>query len=186
LVASWGSKLVGSDTNALMPAFAVLAIALPLGVERVWAGPRGRPAALACMAAQLLIALQATVPLLDGPRDVARMDPEPGNRFVEFLRRTEGDVLNWDMRFVVARAGKVSRGLEGAADELLNNGEPPAEGMGRDLADQIVAACRNRRFAGVIDPPDWLRRSVTFGPPVEFGGLETFPGMPTRYYPLVF
>ena len=131
-----------------------------------------------------MISLQASVALFDRTRDFARPDPAPGRRFVESLRATDGDVLNWDQRFVVTRAGEVSRGLEMAFQPLEDLTAPADTQLTQQLTTQIIAACRERRFAGVIDPPAWLRAAVPFGPPTEFAGLETVSGAATRYFPV--
>ncbi len=185
LAAAWITRLYYGSGNVLMPAYAVLAIVLPLGMRDLRREAGARTMTLAALALQLAIVLQAGAPLIgwsDVPGAPARAS---GDKLVAFLRTVKGEVLIWDQRFVETRAGKVSWGLEAAAEDVLSSYDA---GTRDALRNAIVDACRTGRFAGAIDPPEWLQRQAPFGDPEDLDGVWVLPPnarqAPAKFYPL--
>jgi hypothetical protein len=101
----------GGSANSLMPAYAALAIAMPVGIEAF------RTRASWHLVGSVMLALQlaplfhmwtGTMPTAD--------DRAAGAHYVEFLRRIDGQVLNWHQvrpdarRKAVVGAGDGRRG----------------------------------------------------------------------------
>jgi hypothetical protein len=185
IAAAWIASLhSGGAANSMMPAYAALAIAMPLGVHALGVRPAWR------LGGALLIAIQLALPLAawTGPAPSAA-DRQAGDRFVEFLRGIDGEVINWHQRFVQTRAGKRSWGLEMAAEDVLRADDPNTRNA---LIADVVRVCREGRVAGVVDPPDWLLAAVPFGPPVPlfndttvFRPVSGAPKRPERYFPIL-
>jgi hypothetical protein len=170
-----------SSGNVLMPAYAALAIAMPLGLARVARTASLRLVIALAVAAQLAMLIHRTGPSVPTPADRAA-----GDRFVTFLRGIDGEVIIFDQRFVETRAGKKSWGLEEAANEILQSAEVTDQDK---LRTQIIAEISSGRVAGVIDPPKFLLDAVKFGPPVRIFERDdvfwTVAGprkRPSRYY----
>lgn len=157
---SWAGRAhVGGSGNALIPIFAGLAILMPLAVEIAPPLGRVRLAGLSALVLQLVMLLAAPSPAIPTAADRAA-----GDRFVEFLRGIDGEVLVWNLPFIETRAGKKSWGLAGAAEEVLRS---PDVATKEAFKADVIAAARQGRFAGVIDPPAWLQQAVPMGPPVR-------------------
>jgi hypothetical protein len=173
-----------SSGNVLMPAYAALAIAMPLGLARVARTASLRLAVALALAAQLAMLIHRVGPSVPTPADRAA-----GDWFVTFLRGIEGEVIIFDQRFVETRAGKKSWGLEEAANEIFVSAEVTARD---NLRAQIIAEVSSGRVAGVIDPPMFLLNAVKFGPPVRIFDRDdvfwTVAGpakRPSRYYAML-
>ena len=189
LASSFTTRIhTGGWLNDLMPAFAALAIAMPLGVE---AAARTR---LMRLAGSIALAAQLALPLVFPPGEPrpavpSEADRAAGERFVAFLRGVDGEVMIWNQRFVETRAGKKSWGLEMAATDILRSSDATAKAA---LQADIIARVRTKQVAGVVDPPSWLLQSVHVGRPIElFDNRDVFvpvtgrPERPTRYYPVI-
>lgn len=184
IISSWLARLhSGGAANSMMPAYAALAAAMPISVAAFRARPALHLAGATLMAVQLALLLgtwTGAVPTV--------ADREAGQRYVEFLRHVDGEVLIWHQRFVETMAGKRSWGLEMAAEDVLRADDPPVRAA---LMADVVRVCRERTVAGVIDPPDWLRQAVAFGPPIElftdptvFRPVSGARKRPERYFPI--
>jgi hypothetical protein len=76
-----------------------------------------------------------------------------------------------------------------AAEDVLRADDPETAAA---LKADVVRVCRDRRLAGVIDPPEWLQAAVRFGPAVPlFDDITVFrpiagtPKRPERYFPIL-
>lgn len=182
---SWlGRANIGGAGNVLMPAYAALAIAMPIGLARL-----GRTTGTR-FGVTLAIALQLTM-LLNWPSAAVptAADRVAGDQFVSFLRGIDGDVMIFSQRFVATRAGKKSFGLEAAANDILASSKIDLKNRFRD---DIVLELTSGRVAGVIDPPPFVHRRVKLGRAVNIfptdAGLWTLSGIPRRpgaYYPVL-
>ena len=185
LAGSWLLRIYYGSANVLMPAYAALAIALPIGMSLAAQG-RGRRLMLAsALALQLAILAQAVATLV--PRTIpGPADRASGDRLVAFLKTVDGEVLIWDQRFVETRAGKKSWGLEAAAEDVLSSSDVATRDA---LIRDIIDAFQSGRLAGAIDPPAFLLQAVTFGAPVVLPEVRVVPmqpqSAPARYYPVV-
>jgi hypothetical protein len=177
IATSWLARAnVGGAGNALMPAYAALAVAMPLGLARWWTTDRGRLIAAAALAFQLAMLLHrpdAAIP--------TAADRAAGDHFVSFLRGIDGDVVVFSQRFVPARAGKKSYGLDASAIDLLTS---TRKDVSEKFRRDVVAELKSGRVAGVIDPPFFVQRRVKLA-----AGVTIFPsssdfmtraGMPHR------
>jgi 4-amino-4-deoxy-L-arabinose transferase-like glycosyltransferase len=184
IAASWIARLhSGGAANSLMPAYAALAVAMPIGIAAVRARPWLHLAAAATLALQLALLLRTWT----GTAPTAA-DREAGMRYLAFLQRVDGDVVIWHQRFVETLAGKRSWGLEMAAEDLIRADDPAARTA---IETDVIRVCRAGAVAGVIDPPDWLRAAVEFDPPVVlFNDPTVFRPVagagkrPERYFPI--
>ncbi len=185
IAASWAARLhSGGAANSLMPAYAALAVAMPLGIEAVRVRPSWRLAGSVMLAVQLGLLLHTWTGKMPTVADRAA-----GMQYLDFLRHIDGEVMVWHQRFVETRAGKRSWGLEMAAEDLLRANDPLTT---HAFMASVVQVCRDGGVAGVIDPPDWLREAVPFGPPVElftdptvFRPVAGAAKRPQRYFPVV-
>lgn len=178
----------GGAANVLLPLFAALSIVLPLAVHAVRTEYRSKAAgaaALIALAAQL--AWLTRVPAGAVP---TAADRAAGDRYVAFLAAVPGQVLIWHQRFVETRAGKRSWGLEMAAEDILRSSDSKTADA---LKSDVIAAFERDRTLSAVDPPDWLRAAVPFGPPVtlfaDSGVFRPIAGAPKRpmlYYPRIF
>jgi hypothetical protein len=183
--ASWAARLhSGGAANSLMPAYAALAIAMPIAIDAFTTRPAWRLAGSVLLALQLALLLHTWTGAMPTAEDRAA-----GMRYVDFLRHTEGEVLVWHQRFVETRAGKQSWGLEMAAEDLMRANDPATRDA---FAADVIRVCRSGRVAGVVDPPDWLQAAIAFGPPVSlFSDTKVFrpvagaPKRPERYFPIL-
>jgi hypothetical protein len=183
IAASWLARLhSGGAANSLMPAYAALAVAMPLAIGAfggVW-----RLTASVMLILQLGLLLHTWTGKM--PTEADRV---AGAQYEEFLRRVDGDVIVWYQRFVQTRAGHRSWGLEMAAEDVIRANDPAAAAA---LQADVIRVCRDGQIAGVVDPPEWLRAAIAFGSPIElFNDAAVFRPVagaakrPTRYFPIV-
>jgi len=188
LLCGWlGLMHVGGTSNALLPLFAVLALMMPLGLQQLLA--------LALPARRMLplvihvVALLQLALLAYDPRGVI---PDAGDRQASdqlqaFLRGIDGDVLVMDDRYFAGLAGKPSRGLDFSVADLLRVKRGPVP---EDFKRSIVDALHAARFAGIVDPPDFVVDAVALGPPVAIPTPPISPGhvrfrpRPAQFYPV--
>jgi 4-amino-4-deoxy-L-arabinose transferase-like glycosyltransferase len=184
IVASWSARLhSGGAANSLMPAYAALAVAMPIGVAAFRSRPWLHLAGATLLAVQLALLLNTW----NGIAPTAS-DRDAGMRYLGFLRGIDGEVLAWHQRFVSTLAGKRSWGLEMAAEDVIRGGDAAAVAA---LQADVIRVCRTGEVAGVIDPPEWLRQAVVFGPsialfndPAVFRTVAGAPKRPERYFPI--
>jgi hypothetical protein len=178
----------GGWLNDVIPAFAVLALAMPIGIALAFHQGTARTFGRIVLIAQLAWPLAAL------PRALHHVIPSAADRaaadrYVALLKGIDGQVIIWNQRFVETRAGKNSWGLEMAATDILRSNDTS---MAAALKQDVIDACRRRDVAGVIEPPDWLRTAVPFASPVMlFDDPRVFvpvtgrPERPSRYYPIL-
>ena len=184
IAAGWSARLhSGGAANSLMPAYAALAVAMPIGVAAFRSRPWVHVAGATLLAVQLALLLHTWT-----GRAPTAADHEAGTRYLNFLRGINGEVVIWHQRFVQTLAGKRSWGLEMAAEDLIRIDDPSAPAA---IEADVIRVCREGKVAGVIDPPEWLRTAVAFGPPVDlFNDPAVFRPVagarkrPERYFPI--
>lgn len=76
-----------------------------------------------------------------------------------------------------------------AAEDVLRADDPRTKAA---LETDVIRVCRDGLVAGVVDPPEWLREAVPFGPPVElfnnptvFRPIAGTPKRPQRHFPVL-
>jgi hypothetical protein len=165
----WLRMFRGSYDNALMPAYAGVALLAGFGWD-AWrghfattapgeqgsnpdAGGRRGAARLIAIGALAQFALLAWNPADQLP---TRADRRAGAGLVENLRRVPGEVLVPSHPYLAVRAGKPDHFHEVAlTDVLARRGHGALE---RALSDSLEAAFRDHRWATlVLDTRDWLR-----------------------------
>jgi len=161
LVTSWYVRLkAGSHLNTLMPAHALVAVcfgwSLPGLARSVRDAARGRFASPAAA----LVALVFLVPFVQLRWDGARRVPSPedrasGERLLERLSSTEGDVLVPSHGYLGALAGKRAFAHAQAVVDILAADPERGEELRRDYAELV----RARRFGAVVVDGDFLSLS---------------------------
>lgn len=162
---SWMGRVhMGGDKNALMPAYAVLSLMAPIAAQRLMKSGwlRRWPVSSPMTAVHFLAFLQLFL-LLYNPKFVIPTadDRRAGDQVVAFLRHVDGDVLVMKDRYFPRLAGK-SNGLDYSLVDLLSDAASP---IAIQLRQSIIAALKNGRFVGVVDPPDFVAQSIRLGSP---------------------
>jgi dolichyl-phosphate-mannose-protein mannosyltransferase len=148
--------------NSFMPLYAVLAVLMPLALQKLEHARHGHKqradavalAQVALLASTLLFTPWAIVP--------SQADRAVNDHFLAFLRSIECDVLVMDDRYFSMLAGKSTKGLDSAArDLLLDQDGVQAAALRRSMID----ALRSGRFAGIVDPPAFVRAAMRLESP---------------------
>jgi 4-amino-4-deoxy-L-arabinose transferase-like glycosyltransferase len=166
LLCSWLGRIhVGSTSNALMPIFAVLALMMPLALQRLLQNAARRPPRPLLSLVIHAVALLQLALLAYDPRGIIpdASDRQAAEQVRSFLGRTDGDVLVMD-RFFSRAAGKPSSGLDFSVADLLRVKHSPVPD---DFKRSVIDALHAGKFVGVIDPPDFVIDAVKLGPPVS-------------------
>jgi hypothetical protein len=189
LLCGWLGRIhLGSTSNALMPIFAVLALMMPLGLQRLLQQNAARrpPRRLFPFLIHSVALLQLALLTYDPRRLIPdAADRQAAEQLLSFLGGIDGDVLVMDDRYFSRLAGKSSSGLDFAVADLLRvkHGSVP-----EDFKQSVVDALQARKFIGVIDPPDFVIDRVRLGPPVSIPMPPQTPGhirirpRPQHYY----
>ena len=151
--ASFVSRIhVGSYLNALLPAYAGLAIGFALGVETLWGWAEqqgGRATAVLLVAVLVQFAALLYNPFRYLP---TAEDRAAGDRLVETLRDVPGDVLVLSHPYLAERAGKASHAQEMALFDVWR-GAPDDRAR---IEAEIEEAIRSRRYGAILlDEPWW-------------------------------
>jgi hypothetical protein len=182
LLIGWAGRAnIAGSPNVLMPAYAAFAIAMPLGLARgLRACGNGRGLRQAGSAGIHLLALVQLGMLLYDPRHAipSAADRALSDAILARLRGVEGAVLTMDDRAFAKRLGNGSVGLDYSLIDLVND---RGSAVTAQFQNSIVDAVRSGRFAGIVDPPDFLRDQVTFGAPVPL--QSTPPERRNRFTP---
>ena len=189
LLCGWlGVMHVGGTANALLPLFGVLALMMPLGLQRLLTkselhrSPRRLLALVIHVVALLQLALLAYDPRSAIP-DAA--DRQAGDQLQAFLGGIDGDVLVMDDRYFAQLAGKLSSGLDFSVADLLRVKQ---SAIPEDFKRSIIDALHGEKFAGIVDPADFVLAQVELAPPVTIPTPPISPGhirfrpRPTRFY----
>jgi hypothetical protein len=191
IVCAWMGRLhSGGARNTLMPLTTALAIMLPLTIPELvrkltdFNVPMPRVIGRGLIAVQLLTLLYepwSYIPTADNLR--------AGEAQMAFLRNIDGEVLIMSQRFVQRQAGKTSGGLDYVVTDVELSGNREVY---EHLQHSILDALTQRKFVGVIDPPEFILRSIKLGPPVLIQPpplpvnptTNRFRQRPMFYYPL--
>ncbi len=189
LLCGWlGLMHVGGTANALLPLFAVLAVMMPLGLQRLLQQSEPhRPARRMLPLAIHVVALLQLALVAYDPRGAIpdAGDRQAGDQLQAFLRGVDGDVLVMDDRYFARLAGKPSSGLDFSVADLLRVKQ---SAIPEDFMRSIIDALHEEKFAGIVDPPDFVLAAVKLGPPVAIPTPPISPGhvrfrpRPTRFY----
>ncbi len=191
LVAGSAGRIhLGGAANALMPLYATLAVAMPLAAKRLLDLCPDRlwfRVALPPVVQGLILLQFVTVCVAVGPAFPGAGDRHDSQVVEAFLRSIDGDVLVMDDRFYAGLAGKASPGLDYSMTDLLLDARSPATIRFRET---LLDVLRSGRFAGVVDPPDFVLEALSFDepiviePPPPAGRFDPFRPRTERYYPL--
>lgn len=189
LLCGWLGRIhVGSTSNALMPIFAVLALMMPLALQRLLqhSAGRGPPRRALALAVHAVALLQLALLSYD-PRGIIpdASDLAAAERLAAFLGHIDGNVLVMDDRYFSRLAGKPSSGLDFAVGDLLRVKHSPVPA---DFKRSVLDALQAARFVGIVDPPDFVIDQVKLGAPVPIQMSRQTPGhvrfrpRPEQYY----
>jgi len=172
LLCGWlGRMHMGGWRNALMPPYTVLMLLLPLALDRVLRD--GWPPMAANRARTVTahgVILAQLVLLLADPWDSipTAADRTASQALVEFLRGVDGEVLVMSGRHLPGLAGKRTPGLDMPVTDVLKVDDAVAA----KLRHSIVEALHSGRFAGVVDPPAFVREQVSLGPRIRIPDID--------------
>jgi hypothetical protein len=182
----------GGTANALLPIFAAVAVAMPLGLQACLGFGVGRESVrrLAPFAVHAVAAIQLALLLYDPSAIIPdARDRQAGDEVLGFLRRVDGDVLVMDDRFFATLAGKPTKGLDFSVTDLLRVRDSTVP---RDFEQSVIGALQNPSFSGVVDPPEFVIRNVRLAPPVPIQSPpshsreeDLFRPHPERYYAIL-
>ena len=157
LLVSWLGRLhIGGGTNAVLPAYAALALFFGMGLQSAFSALAGDPGRgerrYRDKAAQLLLYAAAIFQLgwLAYDRTdylPTSEDAQAGERFVRALSSIEGELYAPDHGYLPSLAGKQDRAHVSALWSIWAGKEGRIK---RELNAEITAALRERRFAAIV------------------------------------
>ncbi len=155
---SWISKMhQGSYSNALLPAYAVIAVLFGLGLHTAWELIRREPLRRYPFAETLLIIagiIQFAGLAYNPAKQVpTQRDRRAGDMLVETLSQSEGDIFIPFHPYYASMAGKRGCAHHMAMRDVLRGGDCPERNA---LVADIKARLRNHRYSAVIlDTRSW-------------------------------
>jgi hypothetical protein len=163
LAASWGGRMhFGGYKNAVMPAYAALAILFGIAMQELssgFAAGSSRARWLPPVVAFLGLAQFAAFAVYRFPYLPKTYDVEAGRKLQEAVRAVDGEVFVPTQNMLAVSVGKEPSAQRWAIGDVMRT-----PGRGRELlAPEITAALADRRFAAIVAD----RESV-----VEIFGLE--------------
>ena len=166
LVGLVGRANVAGSPNVFMPAYAVLAVAMPLGLQIIltaWSEGKGLKFAVG-VAVHLAAVAQLAILSYD-PRHAipSPHDKEVSEQMLTRLRGIDKRMLIMDDRYFARLLGNQSIGLDYSLTDVILDRSSPVTAK---LQQSIIDALRTRQFAGVVDPPAFIREKLELGPPV--------------------
>lgn len=182
LLIGWAGRAnIAGSPNVLMPAYAVFAITLPLALQtalRRWSNGRGFKQA-GCAGVHVVALIQLAILFYD-PRHAipSASDKALSDSILAKLRGIDGGVLTMDDRYFARLLGGNSIGLDYSLTDLVNDRGSPVTAS---FQASIIDALRAGKFAGVVDPPDFLRGQLAFGAPLSL--QSTPPERVNRFTP---
>jgi hypothetical protein len=161
-----GRANAAGSPNVFMPAYAALAVTMPLGLQialKAWSDRKGLK--LASGVAVHLAALAQLAILSYDPRQAvpSSRDKEVSDQVLARLRIIDRGMLIMNDRYFARLLGKPSIGLDYALIDVLQNQSSPVTVK---LQESIIKALRTRQFAGVVDPPAFILERLDLGSPV--------------------
>jgi 4-amino-4-deoxy-L-arabinose transferase-like glycosyltransferase len=153
---------VSGAANSLIPAYAWLAVSFGVGLGRLRAFAVARRPGLAAARLDAVVAFCCVVQLLllfELPRGYlpTEADRAAGARFVEQLRRIDGEVLVPAQGYAAGLAGKRVYAHQMPVSDYAKSGLPEAPALQREYEDAV----RTRRFAVIVDSnTGFVRRYV--------------------------
>ena len=190
LLIGWAGRAnIAGSSNVLMPVYAVFGIAMSLGLARALrsCSDSGGLKQAGCAGVHVLALLQLAMLLYD-PRQAipSAADRALSDAILARLRGANGAILTMDDRAFAKRLGNGSVGLDYSLIDLVNDRNSAVTAQ---FQDSIVEALGAGRFVGVVDPPDFLRDKVAFGPPLALPSIPAaqrnrFTPRTELYYPV--
>jgi hypothetical protein len=184
-----GRANAAGSPNVFMPAYAVLAVTMPLALQamlRACDDRAGRKLG-SCFAVHL-VALAQVAMLSYDPRQAvpSARDKALSDQVLARLRSIDGGTLIMDDRYFARLLGKPSVGLDYALVDVLQDQSSPVTAK---LQQSIIDALRTRQFAGVVDPQAFVRENLNLGAPVILQSTPSdqrnrFTPKPQAYYPI--
>ncbi len=150
----WISRLHESSVpNVNMPAYAVMAMTLPLALhalgQRLSASADRRLSALALVAAVAVIAQFGVLFHNPAPRIPTKADEAAGWKFIDYLRGVQGDVFIPCSTYYAAMAGKKTFSHTMTTMDILM---AKNEVLKKKLQTELVEALKQKKYAAVILP----------------------------------
>jgi hypothetical protein len=166
LVGLVGRANVAGSPNVFMPAYAVLAVTMPLGLRVIltaWSERKGLK--LASGVAVHLAALVQLATLLYDPRHVVPSphDTEVSDQVLAHLRSIDHRMLIMDDRYFAGLLGNGSIGLDYSLTDVL---EDRNSAVAAKLQESIIGALRTGQFSAVVDPPAFILEQLELSAPV--------------------
>jgi len=178
----------GGHENALLPLYTCLAILMPLALARLTRGEASVPLPLRTAVLHGMVLAQLIVQLNDPSDSIpGTADRRAGDHWLAFLRGIDGEVMVMNQRYIPLLAGKEFPGLDMPVTDVLRVNDAVAARLKASILDALATG----KFAGVVDPLDFVRRDARLGPPVAIpdplaGGLNPrFVQEPKLYYPVL-
>jgi hypothetical protein len=184
-----GRANVAGDRNVFMPAYAALAVTMPLGLQiilKTWS-ERERLKFASGVAVHLAALAQLAILSYDPRQAVpSPRDKEVSDHILARLRSIDRGMLIMDDRHFARLLGKPSIGLDYSLTDLLQDQSSPVVAK---LQESIIDALRSRQFAGVVDPPAFIVEKLDLAAPVilqstPFDQRNTFTPRVEAYYPI--
>lgn len=168
LLIGWAGRAnIAGATNVLMPAYASLAIAMPLALAAAWRAwsRRGALGAAGAIGVHIAALLQLAILFYD-PRQAipSASDKALSEAILARLQGVDGGIFIMDDRYFATLLGGKSVGLDYSSIDLANDRTGPVTARFRA---SIIDALRAGRFAGIVDPPDFVRSEIALGPPLS-------------------
>jgi len=182
LLIGWAGRAnIAGSPNVLMPAYAAFAITMPLAAAAALraCGDRGGVRRMACAGVHVVALLQLALLVYD-PRQAipSAADRTLSDAILAQLRGIEGGILTMDDRYFVQLLSGNAVGLDYSLTDLVNDRDGPATAR---FQASIIDALRGGRFAGVVDPPDFVRDKIPFAAPLRL--QSTPPERRNRFTP---
>jgi 4-amino-4-deoxy-L-arabinose transferase-like glycosyltransferase len=184
-----GRANAAGSPNVFMPAYAALAVTMPLGLQiilKAWSDRENTKFASGVavhLAALAQLAILTYDPRLAIP---SPRDKEISEQVLARLQSIDRGMLIMDDRYFARLLSKPSIGLDYALiDVLQDRGSPVAA----KLQESIIEALRTRQFAGVVDPEPFILEKLKFAAPVILQSTPSdqenrFTPRPQAYYPI--
>lgn len=161
-----GRANAAGSPNVFMPTFAVLAVTMPLALEmalRTMDHDGGKRWAV--LGPHLVALLQLAILFYD-PRQAipSARDRQVSDQILTDLRSIGGGILIMDDRYFASVLAGASIGLDYSLTDVLQDQASPVTAK---LQQSIIDALRKHQFAGVVDPPPFIRESIKLSGPLR-------------------
>jgi hypothetical protein len=160
-----GRANVAGSPNVFMPAYAALAVTMPLGLQIILTAWSESKSKFAAGVAVHLAALAQLAILSYDPRHAvpSPRDKEVSDQILARLRSIDHRMLIMDDRHFARLLGNRSIGLDYSLIDVIQDQSSP---MAAKLQESIVGALRTGQFVGVVDPPAFILEKLELAAPI--------------------